>query len=114
MNNIHPSIQFTMEVDQNWRLIFLDVLVYKKAGGVLGHTVYRKRTHTDRYLHKNSNHHLGQEEDIIQTLTERARCICEPEKLSEEQALINNGYAGAEIISESSLCLLILCTTGYG
>jgi len=39
----------------------LDVLVTKKADNILGHQVYRKPTHTDRYMlnhiitqHKNS------------------------------------------------------------
>ncbi|XP_054723405.1 uncharacterized protein LOC129233402 [Uloborus diversus] len=53
LNNIHPRFQFTMEKESNNQLPFLDVLVTKKEDGTLGHQVYRKPTHTDRYLHKN-------------------------------------------------------------
>ncbi|KAJ8911010.1 hypothetical protein NQ315_003572 [Exocentrus adspersus] len=56
----------------------------RKADGTLGHTVYRKRTHTDRYLNKDSNHHPGQKRDIIKTLVERARRICDPEDIEKE------------------------------
>lgn len=44
----------------------------------LGHIVYRKSTHTDRYLYKNSNHHPSQKQGIIKTLVKRARRICVP------------------------------------
>ncbi|XP_048519274.1 uncharacterized protein LOC125503262, partial [Dendroctonus ponderosae] len=48
VNSINPKIQFTMEVEKDGRLPFLDVLVTRKANGKLAHTVYRKPTHTDR------------------------------------------------------------------
>jgi len=38
-------------------LPFLDVLVSKKADGILGHQVYRKPTHIDRYLHAETHQH---------------------------------------------------------
>ena len=85
LNSLHPSIQFTMEIDANSSLPFLDVLVTRKENHKLGHTVYRKPTHTDRY--KNSNHHPRQKTCIIKTLTEWALCICKPEKLTEELKL---------------------------
>ena len=102
MNSLLPSIQFTMEIETNSSLPFLDVLVTRKENQKLGHTVYRKPTHTDRYLHKHSNHHPRQKTGIIKTLTERALRICEPEKLTEElnhleEALKKNGYTSKEI-----------------
>ena len=57
INNIHENIKFTMEVQANNKLAFLDVLLSRK-GRQLDHTVYRKPTHTDPYLHRESNHHL--------------------------------------------------------
>ena len=44
-NNIHPSIQFTMEVETTGKIACLDVLVTRK-GDKLGHRVYRKLTQT--------------------------------------------------------------------
>ena len=51
INSLHPSIKFTLEIP------FLDVLLVIQEDGSLGHKVYRKPTHTDRYLHYNSFHH---------------------------------------------------------
>lgn len=101
LNGQHPSIQFTMEIESDQQLAFLDVLV-RKRGNKLGHTVYRKPTHTDRYLHALSNHHPSQKYGVIRTLTERARRICEPENLQAElehlkTAFEANGYSKREI-----------------
>ncbi|XP_046382357.1 uncharacterized protein LOC124153305 [Ischnura elegans] len=51
MNGQHPNISFTMKVEENRRLPFLDILVHRRLDGTLGHSVYRKATHTDLYLH---------------------------------------------------------------
>ncbi|XP_018307957.1 uncharacterized protein [Mycetomoellerius zeteki] len=49
LNKQHPNSHFTMDIEENGKLPFLDVLVSKKADGTLGyHQVYRKPTHTDR------------------------------------------------------------------
>uniref|UniRef100_UPI001AE043E5 reverse transcriptase domain-containing protein n=1 Tax=Chryseobacterium sp. RR2-3-20 TaxID=2787626 RepID=UPI001AE043E5 len=47
LNSQHQRIQFTMEIEENNQLPFLDVLVIKKPNGRLGHTVYRKKIHTN-------------------------------------------------------------------
>ena len=39
LNNQHPNVHFTIE--ENGKFPFLDVLVFKKADGTLGHQVYR-------------------------------------------------------------------------
>jgi hypothetical protein len=102
LNSRNPKIQFTMEKEKQKQLAFLDVLVTRKPCGRLGHTVYRKSTHTDRYLNKESNHHPQQKRGVIKTLTNRAIRICEPELLPKElnhleRALQGNGYTRTEI-----------------
>ncbi|XP_030761017.1 uncharacterized protein LOC115886103 [Sitophilus oryzae] len=90
-----------METEENNQLAFLDVLV-KRNGDHLDHTVYRKPTHTDRYLHNLSNHHPSQKQGIIGTLANRARRICANDHIQEElshlnKAFLANGYNEKEI-----------------
>ena len=48
---------FTMEKEEDGHLPFLDINIYRKPDGSLGHKVYRKPTHTNLYLNQNSHHH---------------------------------------------------------
>ncbi len=51
INSLHPSIKFTYKVQKDDKTIpFLDVLFTVREDGSLGHNVYRRPTHTDRYL----------------------------------------------------------------
>ena len=54
--SIRPTIKFTMELEEEGSLPFLDTRVTRLANGELDITVYRKKTHTDRYLHFESHH----------------------------------------------------------
>jgi hypothetical protein len=102
LNSIHPSIEFSMEIEEDGRLPFLDVLITRKQDGTLGHQVYRKPTHTDRYLHATSHHDPRQKTSVMRTLIHRARTVSEQDALGDElqhlrQALAKNGYNTAEI-----------------
>ena len=68
LNSIHPNLQFTMEKEIDGQLPSLDVMVIRKPYLLLEHKVYRKPTHTEQYLHKNSNHHSQQKRGIIKAL----------------------------------------------
>jgi len=37
LNNQHPNIRFIMDIEENKKLPFLDVLITKKADNTLGH-----------------------------------------------------------------------------
>ena len=64
-------IKFTREKEVNGTLSFLDVTVTRKHDGSLITSVYRKLTHTGRYLSFDSHHPLSQKFGIPRTLFSR-------------------------------------------
>jgi hypothetical protein len=91
-----------VEKEEKYCLPFLDVLTMKKQDGSLAHQVYRKKTHTDRYLHVESHHHPAQKTRIISTLVTCAIRISDKNHLEQEfnhlrRALLNNGYKRKQI-----------------
>lgn len=102
INNLSPHIQFTMRIEQNHSLPFLDVLVSRNKDGFLSHQVYRKKTHTDQYLNARSHHHPSQKLGVLNTLVVIALWISDQNHLEQEQnhlknALKNNGYSSTQI-----------------
>jgi len=57
LNGLHNKIQFTMVKEEEYHLPFLNIDIYRKTDGSLGHKVYQKPTHTSLYLHQNLDHH---------------------------------------------------------
>ncbi|XP_074040764.1 uncharacterized protein [Leptinotarsa decemlineata] len=86
LNGIHPRIKFTKEVEEGNQLAFIDVLIMKKPDGTLGFTVYRKPTHTNRYLNliANSHHHPKQIHAVAKTLTTRSRRLADIDHRQQE------------------------------
>ena len=84
LNSQNPDIKFTMEVEQQNSLPFLDVLVTKTPSGRLQHQVYRKPTHTDRYLNYRSFHHPSVTQSVSNSLVRRAYAICDETHLHQE------------------------------
>jgi hypothetical protein len=76
LNSLRPSTQFTMATESDSMIPFLDVLVIRK-GMTLAAKVYRKPTHTGRYLNFKSNHLLYVKRGLIQSLHNRASTICQ-------------------------------------
>ncbi len=72
LNSIEPSIQFTVERETNGDLAFLDLNVYRTIEGKLETAVYRKPTHTDKYLSYNSHHPVSHKKSVAKTLLQRA------------------------------------------
>lgn len=49
-----------MEVEENNEIAFLDILIKRTEEREIETSVYRKNTHTDKYLNFNSFHHKSQ------------------------------------------------------
>jgi len=56
LNGLHRNIQFTMEMERDGHLPFLDFNMYRRWEGSLGHRVYQKPTHTNVCLVPGSHH----------------------------------------------------------
>ncbi|XP_030854320.1 uncharacterized protein LOC115929475 [Strongylocentrotus purpuratus] len=84
INKHHPSIKFTMETKQNNSIPFLDILFTKSSSGKPAHQVYRKPTHTDRYLHYRSFHHPSVLQSVSNALIRRAHQLSDADHLDQE------------------------------
>lgn len=97
LESIHPKIRFSSEVEIERSLAFLDIMLIAKPDGSLAHSVYRKPTHTDRYLDASSHHHPRHLQSVVTSLVNRAHDLCDPEHLQGElshvqEVLKRNGY----------------------
>ena len=75
INTQDPHIQFTVEPTQHDSLPFLDTLITIQPDNTLSTTVYRKPTHTDQYLHRDSCHHITAKQSVFNTLAHRANTV---------------------------------------
>ena len=96
--NQQPSIRFTMETENNYKLAFLGTAVSREPDGRLTTGVHRKPTHTDQYLAYDSHHPQSVKCGIVKCLYERAkRLITKPSVISKEKGhlssvVVSNGY----------------------
>ena len=91
-----------MELEESGTLPFLDVRVRRRMDGKLSHTVFRKPTYTDLYLHVDSEHHPAQKKADLSILVHHACTICDDENLQEEiqhlkDTLKKNDYSSRDI-----------------
>ena len=71
LNKSHPSIDFTMELEENGRLPFLGMAVIRN-GGRLDTTVYRKPTDKGLLLHYHSHVDARYKRSLLNTMLNRA------------------------------------------
>ncbi|XP_076069626.1 N-acetylglucosamine-1-phosphotransferase subunits alpha/beta-like isoform X2 [Oratosquilla oratoria] len=83
LNEVEPSIQFTLEEEVNDSLPFLDTLIIKHDN-LLKFTVYRKPTNKDDLTHFLSHHDLSIKKGVVIGFYLRALRICSPEFLEDE------------------------------
>ena len=76
LNQMSANIDFTIEKEEEGRLAFLDVLV-TRSRDQLSTAVYRKPTHTDRYIPYHSHHHPRMLTGVMRGMHDRALRICD-------------------------------------
>ena len=82
-----PSIRFTDESEKNGTLPFLDVGV-TRIGGTLNITIYRKPTHSSRYLSFASQHENNAKRSVARALFDRVQHVTEEEEKRKEESRI--------------------------
>ena len=86
LNSLRPTIQFTVEIEKDGSLPFLDILLRQKDDGSLDTMVYRKPTHTNHYLNFHSHHPHHVKRGLVRCLHDRARNITSSqENLNREE-----------------------------
>ena len=83
LNSKIPSINFTVEKEVNHKLPFLDTTVHRGANG-FRFSIYRKKTHTNSYIHFFSCHERKVKVNVLTNLFFRAYRICDPSYIDEE------------------------------
>ena len=74
LHGVRTPIKFSVEVKQDGTLPFLDTLLRRKIDGSLEITVYKRPTHTDRYLDFLSHHSPTSREHWSGTCMTGPRC----------------------------------------
>ncbi|XP_054748098.1 uncharacterized protein LOC129253708 [Lytechinus pictus] len=96
LNSQHECIKFTMEMENEGSIPFLDTKLTRTAQGSLSHQVSRKPTHTDRYLNYRSFHHPSVLRSTNKTLVKRAHKVSDQIHLSgQPKARVVLPYLGA-------------------
>ena len=98
LNNVSLAIQFTVEQETDNQFPFLGVLVMRDEDKKLKITVYRKKSHTDRYLPFHSHHGMQAKANSVRTLIKRAHDLTSDQDLLKDElhhvqgVLKCNGY----------------------
>lgn len=75
-----------MNREDNSELPLLDVLANRRNNGTREHYVYRKSSHTDRYLHKDFKHHPALKQGILTTCPPRHTHLRNSKAIRETEA----------------------------
>ena len=90
LNSVNSHIQFTIEmpaVNRNGSqtIAFLDTQLLGNISGDIDVKVFRKNTHTDKYLPFESHSHKNDKKAVIKTLLDRAKTIPSTSTLQTEE-----------------------------
>ena len=76
INGIEESINSTVKAESEGCIPFLDVLFSPQPDGFISTSVYRRATHTDKYLDFDSHQPLSHKRLVVTTLQSRAKSHC--------------------------------------
>ena len=85
LNSIESTINFTVEVESENKIAFLDTEITQQDNGSLSTAVYRKKAYTDQYLSFHSHHSISHKIAVVNTLYSRAESICSTEQELEKE-----------------------------
>lgn len=92
LNSFVESIEFTIEVEDNSCIPFLDILIHRKSSGFY-FDVYRKPTNNCLYVHNFSNHDITIKRQTFYSMFLRSLRIVSPEYFDLEMSRIYDiGY----------------------
>ena len=96
LNNLHPSLKFTRELETDGVLPFLDVKA-RRVRDTFVTTIYSKPTFTGLYIPFDSFVPFKYKKNLMLNLCDRASRICSPSELDEEleslrKIFLKNGY----------------------
>ena len=89
-NKAHPNLKFTMEMEIDNSLPFLDINLKRRPDGTISRSVHRQSTWSGQYVHFKSFVPIHYKKGLVRTLYETARKICSAENLTEELQFIEN------------------------
>ena len=90
INSTNNDIKFTKECEINNSINFLDLKITKLNDGKLNFSIFRKSTHTDKYLDYKSYHPNQHKHSVIRSLVHRAVTLCDRNNVQDELNHINN------------------------
>ena len=91
LNNVEPSLKFTYELEYNYTLPFLDILLIRNINK-LELKVYHKPTCENDHIHFYSHHNNNSKRGIIIGFYLRALRICSSKYLNDEFIHIENSF----------------------
>ena len=86
LNSQQPSIRFTREIENDSKIAFLEMSVYKETDCRFTASVYKRPTYTDRYLAYDSHHPQSVKLGIVKCLYNRPkRLVTKPSVIAERR-----------------------------